>query len=162
MAGFDGASRADVHVPIHEVFAIVADIERVPLWQPDVKHTECIERDAAGRPSLVHTQLDTVLRRTEALLRFSFVEPHCVSWVMEDGDAKAFEGSWTLADLGGARTRVDYAVTIDLGRGFGMLVRGPAGKALGGAAVSSMPKKLKAFAEAEAPKRPARRRSTAA
>lgn len=162
MPDFDGASRADVHVPILEVFAIVSDIERVPLWQPDVKRVECIERDTDGRPSLVHTHLDTVLRRTEALLRFSFEEPHRVSWVMEEGDAKAFEGSWTLADLGGARTRVDYAVTIDLGRGFGMLVRGPAGKALGGAAVSSMPRKLKAFAEAEAGPAAVRRRSEAA
>lgn len=162
MTDFDGASRADVHVPIQDVFGIVSDIERVPLWQPDVKRVECIERDAAGRPALVHIHLDTVLRRTEALLRFSFQEPHCVSWVMEDGDAKTFEGSWTLADLGGARTRVEYAVTIDLGRGFGMLVRGPAGKALGIAAISSMPKKLKAFAEAEAWTASDRRRSTAA
>jgi uncharacterized membrane protein len=150
MPDFDGASQADVHVPIREVFAIVADIERVPLWQPDVKHIECIERDRKGRAVVVRTVLETVLRRTEAVLRFEFEEHHRVSWSMEDGDAKTFEGSWTLADLDGARTRVDYAVTIDLGRGFGMLVRGPAAKALGNAAASSMPRKLKAFAEAEA------------
>lgn len=161
MPDFDSASAADINVPILEVFGIVSDIESVPLWQPDVKHVECRERDAVGRPTLVHTCLETVLRRTEALLRFSFEEPRCVSWVMEEGDAKAFEGSWTLTDLDGVRTRVEYAVTIDLGRGFGMLVRGPAGKALGGA-VSSMPKKLKAFAEAEAAVAAVQRRSKAA
>jgi len=152
MADFDTASRADIHAPIDHVFAIVADIERVPLWQPDIKALEIIERDTDGRAVLVNTELETVIRRTQAVLRFSFVEPHSVSWVMEEGDAKSFEGGWSLAALDGARTRVDYAVTIDLGRGFGMLVRGPA-KALAGAAVSSMPKKLKAFAEAELPAR---------
>lgn len=46
----------------------------------------------------------------------------------------AFEGSWTLLDLGDGRTRAQYAVTIDFGRELGLLLRGPAGKALRGAA----------------------------
>lgn len=48
---------------------------------------------------------------------------------------------WTLSDLGDGHTRAHYAVRIDFGRRLGLLMRGPAGAALRGAAASSMPGK---------------------
>lgn len=149
MAPVEDESSAEIAAPIAVVFAVVADLELVPRWQPDVKVAECLERDADGRAVLIHTQMETVIRRTEATLRVSFDEPTCVSWVMEKGDVPTFEGSWTLTEIDRKTTRVDYAVTIDFGRKLGMLVRGPAGKAMAGAAVSSMPGKLKAYIEAD-------------
>lgn len=159
---FDGESWADIDAPIDVVFAIVADLELVPRWQPDVKVSKCLERDEDGRAVLVHTELETVIRRTEARLRVSYDDPTQVSWVMEKGDAAAFEGSWTLTDLGRGRTRAQYTVMIDFGRRMGMLVRGPAGKALQGAAVSSMPDKLKCYVEEQAQKPARKRRKSAA
>lgn len=147
----DGQSSTEIEAPIDVVFAIVADLELVPKWQPDVKVSECLERDEDGRGTLVYTELETVIRRTEATLRVSYEDPTKVSWVMEKGDVPAFEGSWTLTELPNNRTLAEYAVTIDFGRKLGMLVRGPAGKALKGAAVSSMPDKLKRYVEASAP-----------
>ena len=143
----DGGSWADINAPIEMVFAVVADLELLPQWHSDVRSAECIERDPAGRVEVLLLVLETVVRRTEASLRFEYVEPTSVSWTMERGDVRAFEGSWTLLMLPDGRTRASYAVTIDFGRKLGMLLRGPGGRALGNAAVSSLPRKLKAFVE---------------
>lgn len=147
MPDLDAGSRTDIDAPIETVFAVVADMELVPRWQPDVRLVECLERDAAGRAAVVFAELQTPIRSARARLRISYAEPTTVSWTLEQGDLKAFEGNWTLTDLGDGRTRAEYAVRIDFGRRLGLLLRGPAGKAMGGAAVSSMPDKLKAFVE---------------
>lgn len=161
MAAMDGQSSCVIDAPIEVVFAIVADLELVPKWQPDVKVSRCLERDEDGRAVLVHTELETVIRRTEARLRVSYEDPTCVSWVMEEGDVPSFKGSWTLSPVAADRTLAEYAVEIDFGRKLGMLVRGPAGKALKATAVSSMPDKLKNYVEASAPKKRARRKAAA-
>lgn len=149
MGGFEGECSTEIGAGIGEVFDLLCDVERVPEWQPDVTSIECLERDARGRPVLVRSELETVVRATTTVVRFAFHDPHRVTWVMEEGDVKAFDGSWTLTELSARRTLAEYAVTIDFGR-LGMLVRGPAGRAVKGAVVSSMPAKLKAFAEAHA------------
>ena len=150
MAAMDGQSSAVIDAPIDVVYAIVADLELVPQWQPDVKVSRCLERDADGRAVLVHTELETVIRRTEARLRITYEDLACVSWVMEEGDVPSFKGSWTLTRLSKRRTQVEYAVEIDFGRKLGMLVRGPAGKVLRATQVSSMPDKLKRYVEESA------------
>lgn len=161
MAALDADSWADIDAPITVVFAIVADLELVPKWQPDVKVARCLQRDEDGRAVLVRTEMETVIRRAEAHLRISYSEPSTVSWVMVDGDVQAQEGSWTLQDLGDGRTRVHYAVKIDFGRKLGLLLRGPAAAALRDATVSSMPDKLKTYVEQHADGSARRRRGAA-
>jgi hypothetical protein len=143
----DGGSWADINAPIEKVFAIVADLELLPQWHSDVQVAECLERDPAGRVEVLLLVLETIVRRTEAALRIDYVEPTSVSWTMDRGDVRAFTGSWTLLTLPDGGTRASYAVSIDFGRKLGLLLRGPGGRAIGDAAVSSLPRKLKAFVE---------------
>ena len=143
----DGGSWADINAPIDTVFAIVADIELLPQWHSDVELAECLERDPAGRVQVLRLVLETMIRRTEVSLRLSYVEPTIVSWTMEEGNVQGFEGSWTLLARPKGVTRASYAVSIDFGRKLGFLLRGPGARALGDAAVSSLPRKLKAFVE---------------
>jgi ribosome-associated toxin RatA of RatAB toxin-antitoxin module len=90
------------------------------------------------------------VRRLSSDIRFSYEEPHQISWVQEDGDLKSLEGSWKLEDLGGGRTRVTYWLEVDLGRALGLLIRGPLVGVLRGQLVNSMPERLKRFAEGDA------------
>lgn len=142
----DGQSSAEICAPISAVFAAVADLERVAEWQPNVAVAECLLRDAAGHPSRMRTVLDTPIRRTEAILCVSCKDPTSVTWFLEDGDVAGFDGGWTLTQLGDELTLAEYAVTIDFGRALGMFIRGPA-RAIGAAAVSSMPGRLKRYVE---------------
>ena len=142
-----GSASAEIQAPIDEVFAVAADVEGSPRWQPEIKVADVRERDGDGRQVLVHTETDAKVRRLGADLRFSYQEPTGLRWVQEEGDLKSIEGSWSFEDLGDGRTRATYEMTVDLGRMLGMVIRGPLVDVLRKQLVESMPGKLKGFVE---------------
>jgi uncharacterized membrane protein len=133
----------EIDAPIDEVYAVAADVESSPRWQPEIKQARVLERDADGNQVLVHTETDAKVRTLKSVLRFDYDEPHGLTWTQEDGDLKAVDGSWDFEDLGGDRTRATYSMTVDLGRMLGMVIRGPLVGVLKGQLVESMPEKLK-------------------
>lgn len=143
----EGSASTEIEAPIDAVFAVAADVEGSPRWQPEIKLAECLERDDAGDQVLVRTETDAKVRRLGSILRFAYEAPTRISWVQEDGDLKSVEGSWELEALGGGRTRATYSMTVDLGRMLGMVIRGPLVGVLRGQLVESMPGKLKGFVE---------------
>jgi uncharacterized membrane protein len=149
MGTIDGSASIEIEVPIGEVYAIAADVEGSPRWQPEIKVAECIERDGEGNQTLVHMETDAKVRRLGSEMRFGYAAPGRISWVQEDGDLKAVEGSWELEDLGDGRTRVTYWLEVDLGRALGLLIRGPLVGVLRGQLVDTMPEKLKRFVEGD-------------
>ena len=149
MGTIDGSASTEIEAPIERVYEAAADVEGSPRWQPEIKAAECVERDGEGNQALVHMETDAKVRRLGADIRFSYEEPNRISWVQEDGDLKALEGSWVLEDLGDGRTRVTYWLEVDLGRKLGLLIRGPLVGVLRGQLVNSMPEKLKRFVEGD-------------
>jgi uncharacterized membrane protein len=149
MGTIDGSASVEIEAPIAEVFEVAADVEGSPRWQPEIKVAEVRKRDADGRQVLVHTETDGKVRTLNSDLRFSYDEPTGLSWVQEDGDLKSVEGSWAFEDLGDDRTRATYAMSVDLGRMLGMVIRGPLVGVLRGQLVESMPGKLKGFVEGD-------------
>ena len=144
----EGSASAEIEAPIETVFAVAADVEGSPRWQPEIKLAECIERDSADNQVLVRTETDAKVRRLASTLRFSYDAPAQISWEQEEGDLKAVEGGWELEDLGAGRTRATYSLSVDLGRMLGMVIRGPLVGVLRGQLIETMPGKLKGFVEA--------------
>jgi ribosome-associated toxin RatA of RatAB toxin-antitoxin module len=147
MGKIEGSAGTEVDAPIAAVYAIAADVEGSPRWQPEIKLAECTERDGGGNQVLVRMETDAKVRRLGSTIRFSYQPPDRISWAQEDGDLKSIEGSWELEDLGGGRTGVTYSLEVDLGRMLGMVIRGPVVGVLRGQLIDSMPEKLKRFAE---------------
>ena len=143
----EGRASTEIDAPIEEVFAVAADVEGSPRWQPEIKVAECLERNADGHQVLVRTETDAKVRRLGSTLRFGYDDPSGISWEQESGDLKSVRGSWEFEDLGDDRTRATYSMTVDLGRMLGMVIRGPLVGVLRGQLVDSMPGKLKAFVE---------------
>ena len=143
----EGRASAEIDAPIEEVFAVAADVEGSPRWQPEIKHAEVLERDDDGHQVLVRTETDARVRTLGSTLRFGYDDPTGISWEQTEGDLKAVRGSWELEDLGDGRTRATYWMEVDLGRMLGMVIRGPLVGLLRGQLVESMPGKLKAFVE---------------
>jgi uncharacterized membrane protein len=143
----EGRASIEIDAPIEEVFAVAADVEGSPRWQPEIKLAECLERDRDGRQVLVRTETDGKVRTLNSTLRFGFDEPTSITWEQTAGDLKSVEGSWKLEDLGEGRTRATYWMEVDLGRMLGMVIRGPLVGLLRGQLVESMPGKLKGFVE---------------
>jgi uncharacterized membrane protein len=125
MGNITGERSVEIDAPIQRVFDIAADIENAPGWQGSLKDVEVLERDGAGRPTLVDTVNDAKVKTVKTKLSFSYDAPTSIRWRQEKGDVKALDGWWTLEDLGGDRTRATYALEVDPGRMLGMLIRGP-------------------------------------
>ena len=143
----EGRASAEIDAPIDEVYAVAADVENSPNWQPEIKEADVLEEDDDGNQVLVHTATDAKVRTLHADLRFSYDEPHGLSWTQEKGDLKSIDGSWTFEELDEGRTRATYWMTVDLGRMLGMVIRGPLVGVLRGQLVESMPDKLKKYVE---------------
>ena len=143
----EGSASTEIEAAIAEVFAVAADVEGSPRWQPEIKAAECLDRDSAGRQVLVRTETDAKVRTLTSTLRFSYEEPTAIRWEQTDGDLKSVRGSWELEELGASRTPATYRMEVDLGRMLGMVIRGPLVGVLRGQIIESMPGKLKGFVE---------------
>jgi uncharacterized membrane protein len=143
----EGRASAEIDAPIEEVFAVAADVEGSPRWQPDIKSVEVEERNDDGHQVLVSIVTDAKVRTLSSTMRFGYDDPTGISWEQTDGDLKSVRGSWEFEDLGDDRTKATYWMEVDLGRMLGMVIRGPLVGVLRGQLVESMPGKLKAFIE---------------
>ena len=149
MGKIDGSASTEIEAPIAVVYAIAADVEGSPRWQPEIKLAECIERDADGNQVLMKMETEAIVRRLGSTMRFDYSEPTRIGWAQEEGDLKSVEGDWEFEDLGEGRTRATYRLEVDLGRMLGMAIRGPVVGVLRGQLVATMPDRLKSFVEAE-------------
>ena len=141
-----GSASTVIEAPIEEVYAVAADIEGSPKWQPEIKKARAVERDGEDQV-LVETETDAKVRTLKSTLRFSYDPPHGLSWVQEDGDLKSVEGSWAFEEVGDGQTEATYEMTVDLGRMLGMVIRGPLVDALRGQLVNARAGELKARVE---------------
>ncbi len=148
MGTIDGSARVEIEAPIDVVYAVAADVEGSPRWQPEIKLAECLERDVEGNQVLVRMETDAKVRQLGSEIRFSYEQPTRIAWTQEDSDLKSVAGDWELVDLGDGRTRATYRLEVDLGRVLGMVIRGPIVGLLRGQLIDSMPEKLKRFVEA--------------
>lgn len=148
MGKIGGTASTEIEASIEAVYAIAADAEGAPRWQPEIEVAECLERDAAGNQLRVRLETETPIKRLTSVLLYSYESPTRISWHQEDGDLKSVTGSWELRELGDNRTEVTYELEVDPGRILGMALRGPVVGVLRGKMVDSMPAKLKAFVEA--------------
>jgi len=143
MAQMGGTASVEIDAPLETVWAEVEDVLSAPQWQGGLVGMTALERDAEGRATLVETENDLKVRTVKTRVRFRYDPPTRLSWTQEKGDLKAVEGSWTLEDLGGERTRATYTLDADPGRVLGMLIRGPVETAVRAMLVNARPGELK-------------------
>src|SRR5512132_111417 len=108
----DASRTVEVEAPIERCYELAADVEG-------------LERDDEGRPLVVETLSDAIVKKARATLRFSYDPPNGLTWEQLEGDAKWVNGRWEFEDLGEGRTRATYGLESDPGRMLGMLLRGP-------------------------------------
>jgi hypothetical protein len=87
--------------------------------------------------------VDAKVRTVKSTVRFTYDGPTRLTWRQEKGELKSVDGTWTLEDLGGNRTRARYDLEVDLGRMLGMVIRGPLVDLLRGMLVGARAGELK-------------------
>jgi hypothetical protein len=127
---------------------LVEDVLIAPDWQGGLVAVTPLERDEAGRPTLVESESDIKVRHVKTQVRFTYEPPKRLSWTQEKGELKSVDGSWELEDLGEGRTRATYTLDGDPGRVLGMIIRGPVETAVRAMLVNARPGELKARVEA--------------
>lgn len=147
MANLGGTKSIEVDAPIAACWEVAVDVASAPEWQEGMKTMKVLDTDAQGRPSLCETTADAKVKEVTTQVRFSYEEPHTVSWTQVKGDLKKLDGRWELEDLGGDRTRVTYTLDGDPGRVLGMLVRGPVEGKIRDVLVNGRPAEFKARVE---------------
>lgn len=121
----EASHTVEIEAPIERVYEVAADVAESHLWQPSLERVEVLESDSQGRPRLVETEADAIVKNTRQRLRFDYEEPTGISWEQEKGDVKSLVGHWELTELSPERTRATFSLTVDPGRILGMLLRGP-------------------------------------
>jgi len=143
MAHLGGSASADIDAALQRVWQVIEDVATAPEWQGGLDRLTVLERDKAGRATLVETENDIKVRRIKAHVRFRYDGPRRLSWTQEKGDMKSVEGAWELEDLGGDRTRATYTLDADPGRVLGLVIRGPGDAATRAIFVNGRPGELK-------------------
>lgn len=138
-----GTASAEIDAPVDVVWAVVEDVLSAPDWQGGLVGMSELERDGDDRVSLVESESDIKVKHVKTQVRFRYEPPTRLSWTQEKGDLKSVEGSWTLEDLGGGRTRATYTLDGDPGRVLGMVIRGPVEAAARAILVNARPGELK-------------------
>jgi Polyketide cyclase / dehydrase and lipid transport len=147
MAHMGGSAKEEIDAPVKDVWAVVEDVLTAPDWQGGLVSMSALEHDDKGRPTLVEVENDIKVRHVKTQVRFRYEPLTRLLWTQEKGDLKSVEGSWTLEDLGGGRTRATYTLDSDPGRVLGMLIRGPVEAAIRAMLVNARPGELKARVE---------------
>jgi len=102
-----------VNAPVDQVLAFLRDIDNQKNWFPGNLDSEVLERDDAGLPTKARLVNDVKVAKDEFVLNYTHNDSG-FSWVLPESTKvqKLQEGSWSLADKGGA-TEATMALTID-------------------------------------------------
>jgi uncharacterized membrane protein len=150
MADLEGSRSIEIAAPAARCFAIAADLERVPEWHGTMTGVEVLERDRAGRATVVESEMDAGVARLRMRLRFSYEEPTAIRWTREGGDLRSLEGSWRFQPRGAGLTLATYTLSIGVGRRLALVVRtvrGPVRDRVEGLLIDRPVEGLKARAE---------------
>jgi ribosome-associated toxin RatA of RatAB toxin-antitoxin module len=97
-----------------DCFAVASDISSYPDWATGVRVTEVLDHDSSGRVNRAHFVIDGMVKEIAYTLRYTYEEPHRISWTAEPGDdLKSLEGSYSFNSLEDGRTEVVYALRAE-------------------------------------------------
>ncbi len=144
MAGYGDCQTAEIAASPQACFDALTDFERLPEWQGAVRDVEVLERDAAGRGTIVEYVVDARVKTVRYRLRQVYDEPSRLASEYLGGDFRDFCGEWRLEPReGGAHTHVELDLRIDPGR----FVPGVVRKAISDAVMRRALSDLKAHLE---------------
>jgi uncharacterized membrane protein len=114
-----GAKRAEHSLMIEAepsiCFEAITDYETFPDWQAAVKSVEVLSLDEDGRGRDVCFHIDAKVREVNYTLRYSYEEPHLITWDYVDGDVKSVDGEFVFEDQRDGTTLATYSLAIDPG-----------------------------------------------
>jgi len=134
---------AEIDAGAQECFDALTDYERLPEWQGAVRRARVLERDAAGRGSVVEYEIDARFKTVRYRLRQIYDEPRRLASEYLGGDFRDFAGEWRFEPRRDGGTHVELDLRIDPGR----FVPGPVRSAIADAVMRRALRDLKRHLE---------------
>lgn len=110
-----GRHQAVIDAPPQACFDAITSYETFPHWQQAVESAEVVSRDSAGRGREVAFRVDARVKTISYSLKYSYEEPHRITWEYLGGDLEDIGGEYVFADQGDGTTLATYAVALDAG-----------------------------------------------
>jgi ribosome-associated toxin RatA of RatAB toxin-antitoxin module len=143
MASYGDCQSADIAASPQACFDALTDFESLPRWQGAVRDVHVLERDAAGRGTVVEYEVDVRFKRVRYRLRQIYDEPRRLASEYLGGDFRDFCGEWRFEPLGEDRTHAELDLRIDPG----LYVPGFLRRAISDAVVRRALRDLKSYVE---------------
>jgi ribosome-associated toxin RatA of RatAB toxin-antitoxin module len=116
MPAYGDCQSTEIDAPPQACFDALVDVETLPTWQRAVREVRVLERDAAGRASVVEYVVDARVKSVRYRLRQVYDVPCTVACEYLGGDFRDFSGEWRFEAIAGSRTWVELELSIDPGR----------------------------------------------
>jgi ribosome-associated toxin RatA of RatAB toxin-antitoxin module len=142
MPSYGDCRSVEISASPQACFDALTDFERLPKWQGAVREVRVLERDAAGRGSVVEYVVDVRFKTVRYRLRQIFEEPSRLASEYLGGDFRDFAGEWRFRP-NGRGTHAELDLRIDPGR----FVPGPVRSAIADAVMRRALRDLKAHVE---------------
>jgi ribosome-associated toxin RatA of RatAB toxin-antitoxin module len=144
MPTYGECQSADIDAAPQACFDALTDFESLPRWQRAVREVSVLERDDAGRASIVEYVVDARVRSVRYRLRQIYDEPSRLASEYLGGDFRDFSGEWRLEPRDhGSRTHAELDLAIDPGR----FVPGPLRGVIADAVMRTALRDLKRYVE---------------
>ena len=96
------------------VLDVVADFDSYPQWQDEMLEGAVLETGPDGRGTKARFVIDAKVVRATLVLDYTYT-PTSMSWTLVQSDKlRRNDGSYVMEDLGDGRTRVTYALEVEL------------------------------------------------
>jgi len=97
------------------VLDVVADFSSYPEWQDEMIEGAVLETGPDGRGTKARFVVDAKVVRATLVLAYTYT-PTSMSWKLVESDRlRRNDGSYVLEDLGDGRTKVTYALEVEVG-----------------------------------------------
>jgi ribosome-associated toxin RatA of RatAB toxin-antitoxin module len=116
MPAYGDLRSARIDAPPQACFDALTDYDRLPEWQGAVRDVRVLERDEAGRGSIVEYAVDARLTTVRYRLRQIYEEPHRLASEYLGGDFRDFCGEWRFQPTDDGGTHAELELRIDPGR----------------------------------------------
>jgi uncharacterized membrane protein len=140
-------STVTIAAPAAVIMAVIADFDAYPRWAGQVRRTEVLSRDAAGRPAEVAFALDAGVIRDDFVLAYDWHADTEVSWSLVRGQLMtAQDGRYTLRESPGGATEVCYELSVALRVPLPGLIRRRAESTIMTTALAGLKKRVEGLA----------------
>jgi uncharacterized membrane protein len=105
-----------IDAPLSQIWDVLTDFERYPVWARDIKDVVVVERDEEGRATAVRFRAAAMGRSTSYTLRYDWRDaPHCLPWELVDGDImRVLDGAYEFTEVDDRTTDVSYHLRVEL------------------------------------------------